>query len=110
MNIAAQVRRWWLGNRTVVLRLAITIMAVASVLKLGDEFRRLLLDQSRIGAIDLMMFHTLVQRWFAGLPVYEELRIANLPPASYVMLWPLVGWLGPTAARWLWAITSLIAP
>jgi hypothetical protein len=29
------------------------------------------------------------------------------PPATYVMLWPLLGWLKFGVARWLWAITTI---
>ena len=46
--------------------------------------------------------------WFAGLPVYED-EDAIYPPASYLMLWPLLGWLTLDQARWLWALTSMVA-
>jgi hypothetical protein len=49
-----------------------------------------------------------VQRWFAGLPIYHESKTAVYPPASYVILWPFLGWLGFTPARWLWAITTVV--
>ena len=29
------------------------------------------------------------------------------PPASFLMFWPLLGWLSGTPARWLWAVTSV---
>jgi hypothetical protein len=50
-----------------------------------------------------------VQRWFAGQPVYSELDYAVLPPATYAILWPPLGGLAVTPARWLWAITALAA-
>jgi hypothetical protein len=51
----------------------------------------------------------MVQRWFAGLPVYTFGGDGGYPPASLVMLWPLLGWPGEWEARWLWAFTSLLA-
>ncbi len=47
-----------------------------------------------------------VQYWFAGLPVYGGLEHADYPPASYVMLWPALGWLDVDGARWLWAAST----
>jgi hypothetical protein len=82
---------------------------------LGYQFWRLLLGSapiwpsSPIGAIDLNLHQNGVQHWFAGSPIYHESRNANYPPASYVILWPFFGWLGFTAARWLWAITAVAA-
>ena len=32
---------------------------------------------------------------------------AAYPPATYLMLWPLLGWLDLGAARWLWAAVTL---
>jgi glycosyl transferase family 87 len=56
-----------------------------------------------------MIRHKEVQFWFAGRPVYSELPTAVYPPASYVMLWPLLGWLTITPARWFWAVTTVAA-
>lgn len=102
-------RRWWVVHHTTFFRLAIVLMAVLALLKLGTEFWRLLLDSSPDGARDLRSFHELVHRWFAGKPVYSDLKIARIavyPPASFMILWPFLGWLAVTPARWLWAITS----
>lgn len=87
-------------------RAAITVMALLACMKLGDEFRRLVWQSDFNGAIDLRQRHDEVQRWFAGLPVYRELGTAVYPPASYPMLWPLLGWLDVPQARWLWALTA----
>lgn len=82
---------------------------------LGYQFWRLLLGSapiwpsSPIGAIDLNLNQNEVQHWFAGSPIYHESKNAVYPPASYVILWPFFGWLGFTAARWLWAITAVVA-
>jgi hypothetical protein len=64
---------------------------------------------SPTGAVDLKLLHRLVHEWFAGRPVYRELASAVHPPATYLLLWPLMGWLDVTPARWLWAITTVVA-
>ena len=105
----ASIRTWWTRHGTTVLRLACAAMALLAVLKLGDEFRRLLFESGRTGAIDLKLRHESVHEWFVGKPVYQERHTAVYPPATYVLLWPLLGWLPLTPARWLWAVTSVAA-
>lgn len=84
-------------------------MAVAATVWLGYEFWRLLWQTGHWGAIDLRILHTWVNNWFAGVPLYGEVKSAMYPPATYAILWPLMGWLAFTPARWLWAITTVIA-
>lgn len=105
---------WWTVRRTMLLRIAVGLMAVAAVVWLGYEFWRLLGEPAHIGpwkvhlgAIDLKMRYQEVHKWFAGEPVYRELKDAVYPPASYAILWPLLGWLKLTAAKWLWAVTTV---
>jgi len=85
------------------------VLTALAGLKLGREFWRLLLDTGPLGAIDLKLRYIEVHRWFAGVPVYEELRAAVYPPASYAILWPFLDWLSIHAARGLWAVTSILA-
>lgn len=100
---------WWTSHRVAVLRLACAVLALLAVLKLGDEFRRLLLEPGNNGAVDLKLRHQDIHDWFAGQPLYEVRPTAVYPPASYVLLWPFLGWLDLTPARWLWALTSVAA-
>ncbi|MGD1904969.1 MAG: hypothetical protein ACFB0C_03140 [Leptolyngbyaceae cyanobacterium] len=65
------------------------------------------MSQSYSGAIDLKTFLIAVRLWFSGLPTYGELPSAVYPPASYLMLWPFLGWSSIAAARMLWAVTTL---
>ena len=102
------VRDWWTNHRTSLLVVAIGIMTILAILRLKIEFYRLLWEPSQNGAIDLKILHTLVHQWFAGQPVYEMLQSAVHPPITYAMLWPFLGWLDVTQARWLWAVTSVI--
>jgi hypothetical protein len=84
-------------------------MGLAAIVWLGYEFWRLLFQPGVMGAVDLLLRRDEVQRWFAGLPVYTELRTATYPPASMVLLWPFTGWLDASATRWVWAATTLLA-
>lgn len=90
-----------------VRRLLILRMALA-VLKLGDEFWRLLIDKGDHGD-DLRLRYLEVLGWFSGAPVYRQMVSAIYPPASYTLLWPLTGWLSLASATWLWATTMVVA-
>jgi hypothetical protein len=92
-----------------VLRLACVAMALLAALKLGDEFRRLLWESGHTGAVDLKLRHQEVHDWFAGQPPYQVRPTAVYPPATYVLVWPFLGWLDLAPARWLWAVTSVAA-
>ena len=97
---------WWTAHATMVLRLACVAMALLAALKLGDEFRRLLWESGHTGAVDLKLRHQEVHDWFAGQPLYQVRPTAVYPPATYVLLWPFLGWLHLAPARWFWAVTS----
>ncbi len=96
------------GTANYLLTVAVLLMIVASIHRFSNEFERLLFDQSFNGATDLKFRHRDVQNWFAGVPVYSD-KDAIYPPASFVLLWPFVGWLSVSSARILWAITSVPA-
>ena len=106
-GIASTLGTWWAPRRISLLLLVMCLMATVAALKLGDEFWRLLLDTSPTGAIDLKYYHEWTHRWFAGESVHSGLEPAEYLPASYALLWPLVGWLELTPARWLWGATTL---
>lgn len=108
------LRNWWLEFGKMLLRFAIALMAVAALVWLGYQFWRLLWEadpiwaSSPVGAVDLMMRYDEVHGWFSGRPVYGGPN-AGYPPASFVLLWPLLGWLELSPARWLWAVASAAA-
>ena len=103
----SRLRIWWHKHASMLLSFAVALMSVFALMKLGEEFWRLTLDSSSIGAIDLKFRYIEVHRWFAGKPVYSYLGTAVYPPASYVILWPLLGWLPFTSVKWLWAATTV---
>jgi hypothetical protein len=101
------VRDCWINHRTKLLLLAVALMLAASFIRLENEFYRLTLHKGLKAAIDLRYRYWEVKFWFAGEPVYYQLSHAVYPPATHVILWPLVGWLTFEEVRWLWAITSV---
>lgn len=92
-----------------LLQIAIAGMAIISVIWLGYEFWRLLIQVGDMGAIDLRNRHNELQTWIEGKNVYRQHGTAMYPPASYVLLYPLMGWLSFGAARWFWALTTIVA-
>ena len=85
-------------------------MAIVATVWLAYEFWRLLWgwaavwESSPSGAVDLKLRYREVHRWFAGMPTGV---FGKYPPASYVLLWPLLGWPVFGLVRWLWVITTI---
>jgi hypothetical protein len=96
---------WWQQHRGAWLGAAVVLLAVSALIRLGTGFYVLLWDQGWWGAIDLRNRSQEVHAWFAGAPVYRTIGGACYPPASYALLWPFMGWLPLSQARWLWALT-----
>jgi glycosyl transferase family 87 len=93
-------------SRTTLLFLLVLVLAIAAAQRLVDGAYRLVWDPS--GAGDLGIYHHQVYGWFAGHPIQTE-QAVTYPPASFALLWPLVGWLPLSAARVLWAVTTAAA-
>jgi hypothetical protein len=106
-SLGPALRNWWGERRILLMRVAVVLLVVCAAVKLGMDVPRLLWAPPRPNAVDLALRHREVHAWFAGQPVYRELKRAIYPPATYVMLWPFVGWLDLAPARWLWAATAL---
>ena len=99
----------WARSGTTVLRVAVLIMIAIALVLLPYEFWRLVWYQGKTGAIDLGQRYREVHIWFAGQSVYTQNIQRTYPPASYVILWPFLGWLPYPLARVLWAVTSAAA-
>ncbi len=117
-KIEAGIRMWWARHGRGVLLVSVILMAVAASIWLGYEFYRLFWQPDRIGsrsihpgAIDLKNLHSLVTRWFQGIPVYtgEKGGIAVHPPATYAILWPIYGWTGEKTTMFVWTISAVAA-
>ncbi len=83
-----------------------------AVLWLGYQFWRLIWQPAELagrpvspGAFDVLERYESVRLWFSG----QDVRRLVYPPASYLILWPLLGWLPEQWTVKLWAIASLAA-
>ena len=105
--LKALLQTIWVERQSLILRIAIAIMAVAAATFLAYEFWRLLFQTHWMGAVDLKQRYVEIEYLFSGGNPYRKIGTAMYPPASYVMLWPFLGWLEIDAARWLWAISTI---
>ena len=106
MTGASSLRSWWSARGQAALAFAVGLMTVATVVNLVTRLAQLLLWG---GGRDLKHRFDEAHRYFAGVPIYQEMFTANYPPASYVMLWPFVGFSSLVLVKWIWAFTSLAA-
>jgi hypothetical protein len=90
-------------------------MAAAAIVWLGYETFRFFLHPVSIGSrpihpggLDLRMFHSMVNAWFAGEPVYtgEMGYLYTHPPASMVLIWPVYGWHAMETTVIVWTVTA----
>ena len=102
------IRPIWNAHRTTILRVSVALLSLYALLKLGTELWRLLFEMGPSGAIDLHILNTQTRAWFEGHLVYAGSTLAPHPPATFVILYPFLGWLEFARARWLWAATSVV--
>jgi hypothetical protein len=107
---AAAMEAIWRRRGPAVLKTAAILLAVASAVWLSYQFWRLLFQGGRLGALDLGLRYIEVKDWFAGCLIYWTHLSAVYPPATQLILWPLLGWIpGFTMARWLWGAIAVAA-
>ena len=106
--------RW--RRQDLALRIAVVLLAILAAWRLGAGYQRLLFAEAAHrstgfslaegeGAVDLFMRRFETRDFFAS---HNQLRQVY-PPASYAMLWPIIGWNSPPAARWTWAVLVTVA-
>lgn len=105
-TIAPMIRQWGTDHDRTLLRIAVAGMSIMALLAFKAGFWRLLFDPGPSGAVDLKIVHDGIQHWFSGRPTYIEVKTAVYPPATYLLLWPFLGWLEVTPGRWLWGATT----
>lgn len=84
-------------------------MMVAALWRFPTALSYLLWRAEEPHPTDLHARHSEVTRWFDGIAESPRAGRADYPPASYPLLWPLLGWLSLTHARWLWGLTTVAA-
>ncbi len=87
-----------------LLIVAFVTLALLAAERLTAGFHVLLVANDPHAAMDLLSRRAEVRAWFSGEPVYGHIGPARYPPATYAMLWPLLAWTTPVAARYLWAV------
>lgn len=95
---------WSRGHGRWLIRTTL-LMTLLAIPWLGYQSWRLLLDESRRGAIDLKHRMTESRDWTSGKDPRDLL--SPYPPATYVILWPLVGWLPLGENRILWFLVNV---
>ncbi len=79
-------------------------MAVVAAGRWYTALDLLLVSSEPRAAVDLLQRWSESRHWFAGLPFITPPLNMAYPPATYVLLWPILGWLSSTAVRWLWGV------
>jgi len=59
-------------------------------------------------ALDLTSRAIAVHQWFSGHGLYG-VHSSTYPPASHVILWPVLGWLPLERVGWMWAFLSIVS-
>jgi hypothetical protein len=87
------------------LLLALGVLVAAGLaLRLGLELQRLLFEPG--GPIDLLLYRRLILEWFQGVEIYGSPEAVH-PPALFLLLRPIYGWLSADGTRWLYLLTTL---
>ena len=84
-------------------------LAAVALVWMGYQFWRLVFQRGVSRAVDLHLRHGECQEWFEGVSIYATRVDAVYPPATYVMLWPLLGWLEWPAVRVFWCLVTLLS-
>ena len=79
--------------------------------RLGHKVPLLLHGTDSLAGVDLRSRLEETQGWFAGERIYTTRvwMLPDYPPASYLTLWPFVGWCGFELARVLWTLVLLVS-
>jgi hypothetical protein len=102
-----RIEDWWTAHRHSALNYLSFLMALVALVKLGDEFARLLFEFHKTSAVDLKLFAILTHDWFACTPVYQLHSFSTYPPASHLIFWPLFGNFQVASIRIAWAILTV---
>ena len=100
-------RTAWRRSRRWLFIVAVVALALLAAERLTEGFHALLVANDPHAAMDLLSRRAEVRAWFSGEPVYGHIESARYPPATYAMLWPLLAWTTPMAARYLWAVVLI---
>ena len=112
-SIVSSFRKLWASHGKTIFRIGVLLTLVIGIYRLSVAFSCLLFESGGSSAMDLKFRSIEVDRWFSGMPIYGVLQHSTYPPATYVILWPLIGWFDYhgwhdiTSQRIMWAITTV---
>jgi hypothetical protein len=90
--------------------LAAAALAVVAVHRIGFAMTHAVSDVTHWSAVNAAFRHDEVVRWFSGRSIFHEgFGRQAYPPATYVLLWPILGWLPYATGRLLYAGATLSA-
>jgi hypothetical protein len=94
-----------------LVKLLIALALIPLVLKYWYETQRILgFLPGTAGGIDLGFYYRWTRQWFSGVNVLvARTNPQDYPPASIILLYPLTGMWTMEQARWVWAITTVLA-
>lgn len=76
--------------------------------RLAFAFPHAVLDLAPWSAVNVAYRYDELTRWFAGDPIYRaDFGRLTYPPATYVLLWPILGWLPLASARVLYVAVTI---
>jgi hypothetical protein len=105
----------WDHNKDTYLKICVFLMTIVSVVSISHHFLNFYLGTSPIwkftqsGAGDLLLRNNEIKMWFSGLPVYDNMRDAAYPPASYAILWPLLNFDNIIIIKLIWIFIYLVS-
>ncbi len=105
-GFVAVLERLWTTHKKSILVVACLLLALIAAQRLTSGFQELVLNPKE--ASDLHLRYREVFFWFQGESV-DWRWTAVYPPASMVMLWPLLGWGSWPLVRWIWLLTTAAA-
>lgn len=112
MASAARISDLWRRYGRAVLLAGVVLECAVFATRFVNEVQRLLFARIPYamadGPIDLQIYVKFIRQWFEGIPIYLEERAAVHPPALFLLLWPIFGWLSEMPTRWFYAATTLV--
>lgn len=106
---AKRIRAGWGRHGSALLVILAVCTLLAALWRLPTALAQLVWWAEAPHPTDLRARYGEVAIWFGGIAVDPRAGQVNYPPASYPMLWPLLGWLSLPHVRWLWAATAMAA-
>lgn len=90
--------------------LATLCVSVVAIHRMRYALPHAVTDLAPWSAINVAYRHDELTRWFDGARIYDvSFGRLTYPPATYVFLWPILGWLPLDSARVLYVATTLMA-